>query len=109
MRVESWKAAGNKIVFTNGCFDLLHPGHIHLLNQAKELGNRLVVGLNSDSSVSRLKGPGRPILKEQDRASILGSLDCVDLVVIFHEDTPKNLIRTLKPDILVKGDDYRTK
>ena len=85
----------------------MHPGHIHLLNQAKELGNRLVVGLNSDTSVSRLKAPSRPILKEHDRASILGSLDPVDLVVIFDEDTPESLIRTLKPDILVKGADYR--
>lgn len=109
VQVEAWKAAGNKIVFTNGCFDLLHPGHIHLLHKAKELGNRLVVGLNADVSVSRLKGPNRPILKEHDRASIMGSLDCVDLVVIFDEDTPENLIRTLQPDILVKGADYRVK
>ena len=107
VQIEAWKAGGNKIVFTNGCFDLLHPGHIHLLHKAKELGNRLVVGLNADISVSRLKGSNRPILKEHDRASILGSLDCVDLVVIFDEDTPENLIRILKPDILVKGADYR--
>ena len=107
LQVDAWKAGGEKIVFTNGCFDLLHPGHIHLLNRAKALGQRLVVGLNADSSVSRLKGPSRPILGEHDRAAILGSLDCVDVVVIFGEDTPENLIRTLKPDVLVKGADYR--
>ena len=93
-------------MFTNGCFDLLHPGHIHLLNKAKDLGKRLVVGLNADASVRRLKGPTRPILSEQDRACILGSLDCVDMVVLFQEDTPENLIAALKPDILVKGADY---
>jgi D-beta-D-heptose 7-phosphate kinase/D-beta-D-heptose 1-phosphate adenosyltransferase len=109
VQVEAWKAARDKIVFTNGCFDLLHPGHIHLLHKAKELGDRLVVGLNADISVSRLKGSNRPILKEHDRALILGSLDCVDLVVIFEEETPENLIRTLRPDILVKGADYRMK
>jgi D-beta-D-heptose 7-phosphate kinase/D-beta-D-heptose 1-phosphate adenosyltransferase len=80
VQVEAWKANGDKIVFTNGCFDLLHPGHIHLLNKAKDFGKRLVVGLNADSSVRRLKGPTRPILNEQDRACILGSLDCVDMV-----------------------------
>lgn len=106
VQVAAWKASGQKVVFTNGCFDLLHPGHIQLLNRAKELGHRLVVGLNADVSVTRLKGPTRPILKEHDRASILGSLDCVDLVVIFEEDTPENLIRTLEPDVLVKGADY---
>ncbi|MBW2096152.1 MAG: D-glycero-beta-D-manno-heptose-7-phosphate kinase [Deltaproteobacteria bacterium] len=108
LQVEAWRAAGRKIVFTNGCFDLLHPGHVHLLNLAKDLGHRLVVGLNSDSSVSRLKGPERPILDERDRASMLGSLDCVDLVVIFDDDTPERLIQQLKPDILAKGTDYRT-
>ncbi|MCU0590339.1 MAG: adenylyltransferase/cytidyltransferase family protein, partial [Desulfobacterales bacterium] len=89
-------------MFTNGCFDLLHPGHLHLLQQAKNLGQRLVVGLNADLSVKRLKGPARPILKEQDRALILGSLACVDMVVLFEEDTPENLIALIKPDILVK-------
>jgi D-beta-D-heptose 7-phosphate kinase/D-beta-D-heptose 1-phosphate adenosyltransferase len=107
VQVEAWKANGEKIVFTNGCFDLLHPGHIHLLNKAKDLGNRLVVGLNADASVRRLKGSTRPILNEQDRACILGSLDCVDMVVLFEEDTPENLIAKLKPDILVKGADYK--
>ncbi len=107
LQVDAWKAGGEKVVFTNGCFDLLHPGHIHLLKSAKALGHRLIVGLNADSSVSRLKGPSRPILGEHDRAAVLGSMDCVDLVVIFGEDTPENLIRTLRPDMLVKGADYR--
>ncbi len=107
VQVDAWRANGDKIVFTNGCFDLLHPGHIHLLNRAKDLGKRLVVGLNSDASIRRLKGPTRPILSEQDRACILGSLDCVDMVVLFEEDTPLNLITALQPDVLVKGADYK--
>jgi D-beta-D-heptose 7-phosphate kinase/D-beta-D-heptose 1-phosphate adenosyltransferase len=104
--IKAWKSASQRIVFTNGCFDLLHPGHIHLLNSAKGLGDRLVVGLNSDASVRRLKGPTRPILDERARASLLGSLDSVDLVVVFDEDTPENILKVLKPDVLVKGDDY---
>jgi D-beta-D-heptose 7-phosphate kinase/D-beta-D-heptose 1-phosphate adenosyltransferase len=107
LQVDAWQAQGDTIVFTNGCFDLLHPGHIHLLNQAKDLGDRLIVGLNSDDSVRRLKGPSRPILNEKDRASLLGSLDCVNVVCIFDEDAPNVLIKALKPDILVKGADYR--
>jgi D-beta-D-heptose 7-phosphate kinase/D-beta-D-heptose 1-phosphate adenosyltransferase len=106
-QVDAWRANGETIVFTNGCFDLLHPGHVHLLNRARELGRRLVVGLNADISVARLKGPGRPILNESDRAAILGALDCVDLVVLFDADTPERLIARLKPDVLVKGADYR--
>jgi len=86
---------------------LLHPGHIHLLNEAKRCGGRLIVGLNSDASVRRLKGAKRPILSEADRAAILGALDCVDLVIIFEEDTPIELIEALEPDVLVKGSDYR--
>ncbi len=107
VQIDAWRANSEKIVFTNGCFDLLHPGHIHLLNKAKEFGKRLVVGLNSDASVRRLKGPTRPILSEQDRACILGSLDCVDMVVLFEEETPLNLITALQPDVLVKGADYK--
>ena len=107
IQVQAWKAIGQRVVFTNGCFDLLHPGHIHLLSHAKELGDRLVVGLNSDDSVRRLKGTGRPILTERDRAALLSSLDCVDLVVLFHEDTPDLLLEALTPHILVKGADYR--
>jgi D-beta-D-heptose 7-phosphate kinase/D-beta-D-heptose 1-phosphate adenosyltransferase len=106
IQVQAWKANGERIVFTNGCFDLLHPGHVHLLSHAKELGDRLVVGLNSDASVRRLKGPSRPILNERDRASLVSSLDCVDLVILFQEDTPELLIETLRPNILVKGADY---
>lgn len=104
--VKAWKSASQRIVFTNGCFDLLHPGHIHLLNSAKGLGDRLVVGLNNDASARRLKGPKRPILDERARAVLLGSLDAVDLVVTFDEDTPENLLRVVRPDTLVKGDDY---
>lgn len=105
--LEHWRMRGLRVVFTNGCFDLLHPGHVHLLNQAKKLGDRLVVGLNSDASVQRLKGPGRPVVCEDDRAAILSALESVDLVVLFCEDTPDELIRSLKPDILVKGSDYQ--
>ena len=107
VQVQAWKAANQKVVFTNGCFDLLHPGHIHLINESKKCGNRLIVGLNSDDSVRRLKGMSRPILSENDRAAILGALDSVDLVIIFKEDTPLGLIDFLKPDILVKGGDYK--
>ncbi|MFZ0130954.1 MAG: D-glycero-beta-D-manno-heptose-7-phosphate kinase [Desulfobacterales bacterium] len=107
LQVQAWKALDMKIVFTNGCFDLLHPGHVYLLNAAKGCGDKLIVGLNSDASVRRLKGDRRPILGETDRAALLGALDCVDLVVIFEEDTPLTLIETLEPDVLVKGADYR--
>lgn len=105
--VKSWQSSGQKVVFTNGCFDLLHPGHIHLLHQSRDLGDRLIVGLNTDASVRRLKGNSRPILMERDRAAIISALGCVDLVVLFDEDTPLELIHAIKPDILVKGEDYR--
>jgi D-beta-D-heptose 7-phosphate kinase/D-beta-D-heptose 1-phosphate adenosyltransferase len=104
--IQEWKTASDKIVFTNGCFDLLHPGHISLLHQARAFGDRLVVGLNTDDSVRRLKGPQRPILSENDRAAMLSALECVDLVVLFDEDTPLALIEAIQPDILVKGSDY---
>jgi len=104
---QAWLAAGEKTVFTNGCFDLLHPGHIDLLNQARVFGDHLIVGLNTDASVKRLKGAGRPILNENDRAAILGALESVSMVVMFDQDTPRELISALKPDILVKGADYR--
>ena len=97
---------GHEIVFTNGCFDLLHPGHIRYLAQARDLGDFLIIGLNSDDSVSRLKGPERPIQPETVRAEMLAALHVVDAVVIFNEDTPLELITALKPDILVKGGDY---
>ena len=100
------KKKNKKVVFTNGCFDLIHYGHIQYLRKSKKLGDRLVVGLNSDASVKKLKGAGRPLLSEHDRAHILAALDCVDMVVIFGEKTPLKLIKAIKPDILVKGGDY---
>ncbi|HVO13940.1 MAG TPA: D-glycero-beta-D-manno-heptose-7-phosphate kinase [Alphaproteobacteria bacterium] len=105
-RVADWRRRGLKIGFTNGCFDLLHPGHVSLLRQARAAADRLVVGLNSDASVRRLKGEGRPVQSEAARAMVLGSLASVDLVVIFGEDTPMALIEAIKPDVLVKGADY---
>lgn len=101
------KNNGKKVVFTNGCFDILHRGHVEYLQKAKELGDLLVLGLNSDSSVKRLKGESRPINNEKDRAIILSALECVDYIIIFDEDTPFELIKNLKPDILVKGGDYK--
>ncbi len=106
-RLARWRRSEQKIVFTNGCFDLLHPGHVSLLHQARHLGDRLIVGLNTDDSIKRLKGPSRPILPGPDRAAILSALEDVDMVVFFDEDTPLNLIGRLKPDILVKGSDYQ--
>ena len=104
--VDRWRRKGYRVGFTNGCFDLLHPGHVSLLAQARAACDRLVVGLNSDSSVSRLKGPTRPVQSEAARATVLASLATVDQVVIFSEQTPLELIRRLKPDVLVKGSDY---
>lgn len=105
--VQSWKNKGNIIVFTNGCFDLLHRGHIEYLSKAADLGDKLVIGLNSDQSVKLLnKGSNRPIQNENDRAFLLAALQFVDLVVIFNEATPLNLIQTIKPNVLVKGGDY---
>jgi rfaE bifunctional protein nucleotidyltransferase chain/domain len=99
--------SGRKIVFTNGCFDILHAGHIHYLQEAKSLGDHLIVGLNSDSSVKKLKGDERPIQNEKDRAIILSALECVDAVIVFSEETPKELIEALSPDVLVKGGDWK--
>jgi rfaE bifunctional protein nucleotidyltransferase chain/domain len=101
-----WKAHNKKIVFTNGCFDILHRGHIEYLINAKELGDILIIGLNSDNSVKKLKGDNRPINDQMSRALILASLMFVDAVVIFDEETPLNLIKMVNPDILVKGSDY---
>ena len=95
------------MVFTNGCFDLLHPGHVSYLRAARALGDALVVGLNSDASVGRLKGPFRPVVPEGDRAAVLAALEPVDAVVVFGEDTPVRLLRELKPAVYVKGGDYR--
>lgn len=96
-----------KKIFTNGCFDILHVGHVELLNHAKSLGDYLIVGLNSDSSVKKLKGDSRPINKQEDRKKILESLKSVDEVIIFDEETPLNLIKAVNPDIIVKGGDYK--
>ena len=105
-RVETWRRQGRRIGFTNGCFDMLHPGHISLLNQARHACDALVVGLNGDDSVRRLKGENRPVQQEHGRAAVMASLSPVDLVVIFNEDTPIDLITALRPDVLVKGQDY---
>ena len=104
--LDQWKVAGEKLVFTNGCFDLLHRGHIHYLSSAAKLGDRLIVGLNSDDSVKRLKGSTRPVKDQKNRAEILAALQMVDLVLVFHEDTPFRLIEKVMPDILVKGGDW---
>lgn len=104
--VSRWQAQGEKVVFTNGCFDLLHFGHVHYLADAKDLGNRLAVGINAAASVRRLKGPSRPINDELTRLHLLAALGMVDLVVAFEQDTPLELIRLLLPDVLVKGGDW---
>ena len=104
--VKMWHSQGKIIVFTNGCFDILHRGHVEYLNDAKGLGDLLVLGLNSDQSVRRLKGPDRPVVSEDDRAFILSQLISVDAVCVYDEDTPIPLLEVLKPDILVKGGDY---
>ncbi|MDA8244318.1 MAG: D-glycero-beta-D-manno-heptose 1-phosphate adenylyltransferase [Elusimicrobia bacterium] len=101
------RKAGRKAVFTNGCFDLLHAGHVHSLEKARSMGDFLFLGLNSDASVRRLKGPSRPINGARDRALVLAALQAVDAVVLFGEDTPLKLIKALRPDVLVKGADYR--
>jgi D-beta-D-heptose 7-phosphate kinase/D-beta-D-heptose 1-phosphate adenosyltransferase len=106
-RAAVLRAAGCRIVFTNGCFDIIHPGHLRVLEHAAALGDVLFVGLNSDDSVKRLKGPGRPVQKLEARARVLCALRFVDFVVPFSEDTPLELIRALLPDVLVKGGDYR--
>lgn len=102
-----WKFQGKKVVFTNGCFDILHLGHIDYLSKAKDLGDILVVGVNTDDSVRRLKGNNRPLTDETSRSTIMASLHFVDAVTLFDEDTPYELIRLVQPDILVKGKDYR--
>ena len=105
-KVAAWKAAKQRIVFTNGCFDLLHAGHVTYLEAAKKTGDKLILGLNTDRSVSALKGPTRPVIHENDRARVLAALEAVDAVILFDEDTPLNLIHAIKPDVIVKGDDY---
>lgn len=105
--LKNLRAKNKRIVFTNGCFDLVHKGHIEYLKKAKSLGDILIIGLNSDASVRRLKGKGRPVTAQGDRAKILASLEFVDFVIIFNEDTPFNLIKELRPDVLVKGADWK--
>lgn len=104
-KLPEWKEEG-KVVFTNGCFDILHLGHLDYLGKASELGNKLIVGLNTDASVKRLKGENRPVNNEQARALMLAHLSIVDAIVLFEEDTPYELIKVVKPDVLVKGADY---
>jgi rfaE bifunctional protein nucleotidyltransferase chain/domain len=104
--VKQWQIEGKKVVFTNGCFDLLHRGHVDYLAKAADCGNKLIIGVNTDASVSTLKGPNRPIQDQQSRLQILASLQCVDAVILFDEQTPYNLIKTIEPDVLVKGSDY---
>ena len=105
-QVADWQALGQKVVFTNGCFDIVHLGHIDYLEKAKALGQKLVLGLNTDASVGRIKGPSRPVVNEYARARMMAALAFIDLVVFFDEATPKELIENLKPNILVKGNDY---
>jgi rfaE bifunctional protein nucleotidyltransferase chain/domain len=101
-----WKRQGKTVVFTNGCYDLLHPGHIRLLEQARSLGDVLILALNSDASVHRMKGPSRPLISGNDRAAMVMALDAVDAVTLFDEDTPRELIAEVLPDVLVKGADW---
>lgn len=103
---EKARKAGKRIVWTNGCYDILHAGHVMYLEKARRLGDFLFVGLNSDHSINSTKGPLRPIVQEDERATVISALSCVDYVIIFHEDTPINIIRALKPDIYAKGGDY---
>ena len=104
--LAAWRAAGERIVFTNGVFDLLHRGHVEYLEEARLLGDRLVIGVNADASVQRLKGPQRPIVPEHERAEMLAALECVDGVAIFGEDTPDRIIHEVAPDVLAKGGDW---
>jgi len=105
-KIAGWKSDGNKVVFTNGVFDLLHLGHITYLSKAAELGDKLIIGLNTDASVKRLKGESRPVNDQSNRAALLAALFFVDAVILFEEDTPRELITQLMPDILIKGADY---
>lgn len=106
-RLHHWRAVGDRVVFTNGCFDILHRGHVELLAQCRELGDHVVLGLNSDASTRRLKGPQRPINDQLSRAIVLAGLSFVDAIIIFEEDTPLEMITQIHPDVLVKGGDYK--
>ena len=105
-RLAQWRVKSDRIVFTNGCFDILHVGHLHTLKESIQLGDKLIVGLNSDASVSRLKGKERPIVNQLDRSEMLAALEMVDAVIIFEDDTPEQLIQLIKPDVLCKGGDW---
>ena len=104
--IEEWKKYDKKIVFTNGCFDIFHYGHLHLLNHSKQLGDKLVIGLNDDSSIKKLKGIERPIHNQNQRAFMLSSISFVDLIILFSQQTPMKIIKSIKPDVLTKGADY---
>jgi D-beta-D-heptose 7-phosphate kinase/D-beta-D-heptose 1-phosphate adenosyltransferase len=104
--LAEWRASGDRIVFTNGCFDILHVGHITLLEQCREFGDKVIIGLNSDASVRQLKGPTRPLVSESERARVLAALGATDAVIIFDQPTPLELIQAVRPDVLVKGGDY---
>ena len=106
MRRAEWKQAGKKVVFTNGCYDLLHPGHVRLLENSRSLGDALILALNSDASVARYKGPSRPLMPEAERVALACALEAVDAVTLFDEDTPRELIAEVLPDVLVKGADW---
>ena len=107
VQLQQDKYSGQKIVFTNGCFDILHKGHVAYLQAAKDLGDKLVLGLNSDQSVQKLKGPKRPLNNQEDRAFVLAGLESIDYIVVFYEETPHELLAEVRPDILVKGGDYK--
>jgi D-beta-D-heptose 7-phosphate kinase/D-beta-D-heptose 1-phosphate adenosyltransferase len=108
VRIAEWRATGHRIVFTNGCFDILHVGHITLLEQCRQYGDKLIVAINSDASVQTLKGPTRPVVGESERARVLAALASTDAITVFDEQTPLDLIRRIRPDVLVKGGDYTT-
>jgi len=107
IKIKDWRSAGLSIVFTNGCFDLIHRGHVEYLNKAKSYGDKLILGLNSDLSLRKLKGENRPYINEEDRAYILSNLRAIDAIIVFEEETPLNLISIILPDVLVKGGDYK--
>ena len=105
--INEWRLNGDKIVFTNGCFDLIHLGHLEILARSADLGDKLIVGINSDESIKKIKGNSRPIIEEDSRAKQLAAIEFIDAVILFNEDTPYNLINLLKPDVLTKGGDYK--
>tara|TARA_E500000081_G_scaffold20822_1_gene24211 strand:+ start:330 stop:824 length:495 start_codon:yes stop_codon:yes gene_type:complete len=105
--IKQWRLNGDKIIFTNGCFDLIHLGHLEILARSADLGDKLIVGINSDMSIKKIKGNSRPIIEEDSRAKQLAAIEFIDAVILFNEDTPYNLIKVIKPDVLTKGGDYK--